>query len=177
MATKTDVQPGAHNGNVIKHFDSLRNVLKNAKHTSGQDLYQHLVDIMNHIVTHCPDNGIDKFEEISYLLKQQRDGKIESLGEFLRITDERQYSRPGSEVQGAEESSKYIANAKKLLDVSILIMPVKKIKFNSFHRYLNCHNCYRRREELQRLLKEEKVEKMPPLTEALRLVLVDMSQI
>jgi hypothetical protein len=50
---------------------------------------------MNHIVTHCPDNGIDKFEEISYLLKQQREGKIASLSEFLRITEERPYSKPG----------------------------------------------------------------------------------
>ncbi len=70
MATKTDVHGGSqHTGSAIKHFDSLRNILKNAKHTSGQDLYQHIVDVMNHIVTHCPDNGIDKFEEISYLLK------------------------------------------------------------------------------------------------------------
>jgi hypothetical protein len=72
---------------------------------------------MNHIVTHCPDNGIDKFEEISYLLKQQREGKIVSLSEFLRITEERPYSKPGKEIQG-EESSVYFAKAKKLLDVS-----------------------------------------------------------
>lgn len=120
MATKTDVHGGHAGGNAshqIKQFDSLRNILKNAKHSSGQDLYQHLVDVMNHIVTHCPDNGIDKFEEISYLLKQQREGKIESLSEFLRITEERPYSKPGKEIQG--EETKYFAKAKKLLDVSL----------------------------------------------------------
>ena len=107
MATKTDSHGGHHGGNAsqqIKQFDSLRNVLKNAKHSSGQDLYQHLVDVMNHIVTHCPDNGIEKFEEISYLLKQQREGKIESLSEFLRIFEERPYAKPGVEVHGEESS-------------------------------------------------------------------------
>ncbi len=120
MATKTDVHGGHLGGNAsqqIKQFDSLRDILKNAKHSSGQDLYQHLVDVMNHIVTHCPDNGIDKFEEISFLLKQQRDGKIQSISEFLRVTDERPYSKPGKEIQG-EEAAKYFAKAKKLLDVS-----------------------------------------------------------
>jgi hypothetical protein len=70
MATKTEQLASSTGGDQqIKQFDSLRNILKNSKHTSGQDLYQHLVEVMNFIVTHTPDNGIDKFEEISYLLK------------------------------------------------------------------------------------------------------------
>ena len=59
MATKTDQKAGAAVGGdaatQIKQFDNLRNILKNAKHSSGQDLYTHLVDTMNHIVMHCPD--------------------------------------------------------------------------------------------------------------------------
>ena len=78
--------------NQIKHFDSLRNILKNARHSSGHDLYSHLVEVTNHIVMHCPESGLDKFEEISYLLKQQRDGKIESLSDFLKVSEERTYS-------------------------------------------------------------------------------------
>jgi len=104
-------------GNQIKHFDSLRNTLKNAKHSSGHDLYQHLVDVMNHIVTHCPDNGIDKFEEISYLLKLQRDGKIKSLSDFLLVSEERGYSTPGKAIHG--DTEKYLAKAKKMFDVSL----------------------------------------------------------
>jgi hypothetical protein len=94
----------------------LRNTLKNAKHSSGHDLYQHLVDVMNHIVTHCPDNGIDKFEEISYLLKLQRDGKIKSLSDFLLISENRAYSIPGKALHG--DTEKYLAKAKKMFDVS-----------------------------------------------------------
>lgn len=55
----------------IKTFDNLRGILRNARSDAGTDLYQHLVDIMNYIVMHCPDKGLDQFEEISYLLKHK----------------------------------------------------------------------------------------------------------
>jgi hypothetical protein len=78
---------------------------------------------MNHIVMHCPEQGLDKFEEISFLLKQQKDGKIASLGEFLRVSEERPYCRPGKD----ESSVKYLNKAKKFFDVSIYIfMPLIK---------------------------------------------------
>lgn len=126
MATKTATAPvdehhhaGAHPaGNQIKNFDSLRNTLKNAKHSSAHDLYQHLVEVMNHIVTHCPDNGIDKFEEISYLLKLQRDGKIHSLADFLLIAEDRAYSTPGKALHG--DTEKYLTKAKKIFEVSFI---------------------------------------------------------
>ena len=143
MATKTataavdEHHGGAHPaGNQIKQFDSLRNTLKNAKHSSGHDLYQHLVDVMNHIVTHCPDNGIDKFEEISYLLKLQRDGKIKTLSDFLLISENRAYSTPGKALHG--DTEKYLAKAKKLLDVSYN----NRIQFLSiFHPSVNLNTC------------------------------------
>ena len=99
----------------IKHFDNLRNILRNAKHSSGQDLYSHLVEVMNHIVMHCPEQGLDKFEEISYLLKHQRDGKIANLGEFLKVSEERPYSKPGKD----DSFLKYIQKARKFFDVSL----------------------------------------------------------
>jgi Radial spokehead-like protein len=112
MATKAATEDHSHHAhsahNQIKHFDNLRNILKNARHSSGLDLYQHLVDVMNHIVSHCPESGIDKFEEISYLLKLQRDGKIKSLSEFLKISDDRAYSKPAKLESGAE---KYLQKA------------------------------------------------------------------
>jgi hypothetical protein len=73
---------------------------------------------MNHIVTHCADNGIDKFEEISYLLKLQRDGKISSLSDFLLVAENRAYSTPGKALHG--DTEKYLAKAKKMFDVSFL---------------------------------------------------------
>lgn len=98
----------------IKHFDNLRNILKNAKHSSGHDLYQHLVETMNHIVMHCPEQGLDKFEEISYLLKKHREGKLANLSDFLKVSDERTYSKPGVK---DESTVKYIQKARKFFDV------------------------------------------------------------
>ena len=34
-----------------------------------KDLYKHLCSVMNHIVKHCPEEGLNKLEEISYLQK------------------------------------------------------------------------------------------------------------
>jgi Radial spokehead-like protein len=122
MATKAAELPKASPADIastqIKHFDSLRNILKNARHSSGADLYTHLVDVMNHIVMHCPESGLDKFEEISYLLKQQREGKIHNLSEFLRVTEDRQYCRPGKEMH-VELTARYLSKAKKYFDVRL----------------------------------------------------------
>jgi hypothetical protein len=122
MATKTQEKQTAVVGgeSQIKHFDNLRNILKNAKHSSGQDLYTHLVEVMNHIVMHCPEQGLDKFEEISNLLKQQKEGKIANLSEFLKVSEERPYSKPGKD----DTTAKYIAKARKFFDVSTYIMQV-----------------------------------------------------
>ena len=73
---------------------------------------------------HCPDSGLDKFEEISYLLKQQKEGKIVNLSDFLRITEDRPYSKPSS-AQTKELTSKYIQKAKKFFDVSEAISPYR----------------------------------------------------
>jgi hypothetical protein len=43
----------------------MRSILRSSKSKEGQDLFTHLTDIMNHISTHCPDQAMDKLEEIS----------------------------------------------------------------------------------------------------------------
>ena len=72
---------------------------------------------MNHIVLHCPESGLEKFEQISYLLKQQREGKVSNISEFLKLSDDRAYSRPGKEVH-SEMTAKYLSKAKKFFEVS-----------------------------------------------------------
>jgi hypothetical protein len=37
------------------------------------------VEAINHIVLHCPEEGLDKFEEISYLLKNKDTVKMEKF--------------------------------------------------------------------------------------------------
>ena len=87
---------GASSQAQIKQFDNLRTLLRNAKSQSGVDLYQHLVDVMNHIVLHCPDEGLEKFEEISYLIKHK--DSID-MNEFLKITGDLNYARPDTDMR------------------------------------------------------------------------------
>lgn len=78
----------------IKNFDNLRNILRGAKNEGGSvDLYQHLVEIMNHIVMHCPDKGLDQFEEISYLIKNK---DTIDMSEFLRVVEKYNYNTAGN---------------------------------------------------------------------------------
>lgn len=67
---------------------------------------------MNHIVMHCPDEGLDKFEEISYLIKHK--DKID-MTEFLKITGDANYSKPDTDMR--ELTIRYIQRAKKLFEV------------------------------------------------------------
>ena len=90
----------------------MRTLLRNAKNNSGTDLYQHLVDVMNHIVLHCPDDGLEKFEEISYLIKHK--DSID-MNEFLKITGDVNYAKP--DVDMRELTMKYIQKAKKFFEV------------------------------------------------------------
>ncbi len=48
-------------------------------------------------------------------MKLQREGKIGSLAEFLKVAEDRAYSRPGKLESGTE---KYIQKAQKLWSVS-----------------------------------------------------------
>ncbi len=79
----------------IKTFDNLRAILRSHKQDSGVDLYQHLVEVMNYIVMHCPDQGLDQFEEISYLIKNKDKHAMEV---FLRVREAWKYNNP-SQVQ------------------------------------------------------------------------------
>ena len=56
----------------FKNFDDLKTHLSNIpdKNDSERNLYDHLGEIIDHIVLHCPDQSLDKLEEISYLIKK-----------------------------------------------------------------------------------------------------------
>ncbi len=106
----------------LKEFDALRTLLKNAKNPAGQDLHNHLVEIINHLVIHCPHKAIDSFEEVSYLLKNK--DKID-MKEFLNIEEDHPYSRHSDDI--AELTKDFIAKARKFFEVSFgLVQIVRK---------------------------------------------------
>ena len=86
----------------IQGHEGLRTLLKANKRGDGDDLYQHLTQVMNHIVMHCPTDGLDKFEEISFLLKNKDKYNLE---DYLKVSEEKRHAKfdQGASVIGAEE--------------------------------------------------------------------------
>ena len=68
---------------------------------------------MDFIVLHCPKDGLDKFEEISYLLKNKDTVKIE---DFLSTEDRPWHSMPDSARK--EVTEKFIGQVRKFFEVS-----------------------------------------------------------
>ena len=73
---------------VIKARADLNKVLK-AKH-SGTNIYDHIVKVVDRIVQSCPDRAIERFEEISYLVKNSDEIDLE---EFVRCHEDRKYAQ------------------------------------------------------------------------------------
>lgn len=54
----------------FKDFGSLKHQLENkrCKTNEVRNLYAHMGKIIDHIVEHCPNEALNKLEEISYLI-------------------------------------------------------------------------------------------------------------
>jgi len=98
----------------LKEFDQLRTLLRNQKREDGSNLYSHLVQVVNHIVLHCPEEGLQNFEEISYLLKNKENIDI---NQFLVLSQNKSTQAPSND-QVKELTHKFIVEAKKFFEVS-----------------------------------------------------------
>jgi len=67
-------------------FSHLRTELENIKSTSGDNLYAHLKKVFEHLVLHSPDKALDRFEEISHMIKHNMDPN-----QFIKCLDIRNY--------------------------------------------------------------------------------------
>ena len=79
----------------FKEVEQLAVHLRNqkSKSNSNANLHKHITEIMNHIVIHCPNDALNKLEEISYLIKNGDEFAIE---DFLKVSETRMYSHPSS---------------------------------------------------------------------------------
>ena len=71
----------------------VQTFLKTAQ-TESRDLYKHLSKVMTHVVQHCPEDGLNKLEEISHLTKEGDDAKTAS---YLKTSYTAKYSAPADE--------------------------------------------------------------------------------
>lgn len=67
-------------------FNYLQRELDNIRSSSGESLYDHIKSVFEHLILHSPEKALDRFEEISYMIKHKLD-----INEFLRVEDCRDY--------------------------------------------------------------------------------------
>ena len=82
---------------MLKARQDLHKVLQ-AKVDNQVSIYDHVVAVVDRIVQSCPDRAIERFEEISYLIRNS--GTL-NLEEFVRCRDERAYSQHNADVAEA----------------------------------------------------------------------------
>ena len=84
---------------VIKARADLTRVLQ-AKLNNKPSIYDHIVKVVDRIVTSCPDQAIERFEEISYLIKN---GDLVRLEDFVKCSDQRNYAIHDNEMADASK--------------------------------------------------------------------------
>ena len=95
---------------VLKARQDLRQVLKKKIPTNqDRNIYDHVVEVVDRIVQSCPDRAIERFEEISYLIRNK---DTLALEDFVRCNDDRSYARHDPEM--AEGTKGGIASLKQL---------------------------------------------------------------
>lgn len=81
--------------------------------TSSKTLFEHVVAVVDFLVRNYPNQAIEKFEEVSYLIKH---GDKEKLKQFLLTQDCRDYARPDKVL--ARHTAKHFEKASKFFPVS-----------------------------------------------------------
>ena len=84
--TKEFLEPKANE--VLKARQDLRKVLQQ-KQEGQVSIYEHVVKVVDQIVMSCPDQAIERFEEVSYLIKNSET----EVSEFIRCSDDRPHAR------------------------------------------------------------------------------------
>ena len=75
---------------VLKAREDLTKVLSTKMGSSPSSIYDHIVKVVDRICASCPDQAIERFEEISYLIKN---GDEIEISEFVRCKEERKYAQ------------------------------------------------------------------------------------
>ena len=88
-------------GQLLKAQADLSTVLKGAKPESGSgNLHEHIIKVLDKLVATCPDRALERFEEVSYLLKN---GDKLALEDFIKTAENRDYCVASPEIAEATE--------------------------------------------------------------------------
>lgn len=85
------------------------NELKKLLEDKGEkNLYNHLTGVCSHLVRHQAHDAMDKFEEVSYLMKKNND---KELATFMKTDIHKDYALPAD--AGMKSTSSLIINESK----------------------------------------------------------------
>ena len=103
-------------GQLIKQQDRLKHLLTETKRNDQmKNLYDHIVEVMDFLICNYPNDALIKFEEVSYLIKQQDEHK---LNQFLR-SSVKKYNAQHNDVF-AKNIQPYLDRVAKFYTVSYL---------------------------------------------------------
>ena len=75
--------------------------MKGAKQTGGKsNLQEHIIAVLDKLVVSCPDRALERFEEVSYLLKNN--DKL-ALEDFIKTAENRDYCVASPQIAEATE--------------------------------------------------------------------------
>ena len=84
-------------------FSKLRLELENIRSSSGESLYNHLKKLFEHMILHNPEQALERFEEVSFMIKQGRDPN-----EFITCDDFHDYR------EVSKDQEEYVTSTKPL---------------------------------------------------------------
>ena len=108
MADVTVINSGVH--------QDLKTCLSKQK-KGDKDLYKHVSSVMSHIVKHCPQDALNKVEEVSYLIKHKDSIPMD---QFLKTSMAKDYAQP-SDPRTIETTKPYIDKSKTFFAVSLSV--------------------------------------------------------
>lgn len=89
-------------GQMFAARENLHQALRDAKSDDGtSNLYEHVVTVLNNLVSSCPDKALSRFEEVSYLIKNK---DTLALEDFIKVNENRAYCVANEETaKGTQE--------------------------------------------------------------------------
>ena len=82
----------------LKEYEDLKTTLRNSKAGEENNLYEHVIEVLNHIIIHCPEEALSKLEEISFLLKKENCDNF-NREQFLDLEPCKNYNRFDGDVK------------------------------------------------------------------------------
>ena len=101
-------------GQALKAKEDLSQLLRESKAANqATNLHDHIIAVLDKLIASCPDKALERFEEVSYLIKNKDTRRLE---DFIKVHESREYCIANEDVsKGTQEN---IDKVRALFEVS-----------------------------------------------------------